>query len=116
MSSVSKVDRKAALDMASWFFNVVTSVGIIMVNKALMATYGFSFVFHNPVLHHYRGDDQPQPVYLHRQVYGRIVPSAWPYEDYSRPDFRNAINFSDAGFSGASCDVFPFAASAFNGA
>ncbi|KAE8669723.1 Nucleotide-sugar transporter family protein isoform 3 [Hibiscus syriacus] len=32
--------------------------------------------------------DQPQPVYLHRQVYGRIVPSAWPYEDYSRPDFR----------------------------
>ncbi|XP_022774879.1 UDP-rhamnose/UDP-galactose transporter 4-like [Durio zibethinus] len=43
MSSVSKADRKAALDVASWFFNVVTSVGIIMVNKALMATYGFSF-------------------------------------------------------------------------
>ncbi|OMO83707.1 hypothetical protein COLO4_22369 [Corchorus olitorius] len=43
MSSVSKADRKAALDVASWFFNVVTSVGIIMVNKALMGTYGFSF-------------------------------------------------------------------------
>ncbi|XP_022751005.1 UDP-rhamnose/UDP-galactose transporter 4-like isoform X1 [Durio zibethinus] len=43
MSSVSKADRKATLDVASWFFNVVTSVGIIMVNKALMATYGFSF-------------------------------------------------------------------------
>ncbi|EOX92326.1 Nucleotide-sugar transporter family protein isoform 3 [Theobroma cacao] len=43
MSSASKADRKAALDVASWFFNVVTSVGIIMVNKALMATHGFSF-------------------------------------------------------------------------
>ncbi|KAK8702897.1 hypothetical protein V6N13_021231 [Hibiscus sabdariffa] len=43
MSSVSKTDRKTALDVASWSFNIVTSVGIIMVNKALMATYGFSF-------------------------------------------------------------------------
>ena len=43
MSSASKGDRKAALDAASWLFNVVTSVGIILVNKALMATYGFSF-------------------------------------------------------------------------
>ncbi|EEF28498.1 organic anion transporter, putative [Ricinus communis] len=43
MSSPSKADRKAALDAASWMFNVVTSVGIILVNKALMATYGFSF-------------------------------------------------------------------------
>ncbi|XWS29435.1 hypothetical protein CRYUN_Cryun24cG0029500 [Craigia yunnanensis] len=43
MSSTSKADRKAALDVASWFFNVVTSVGIIMVNKTLMTTYGFSF-------------------------------------------------------------------------
>lgn len=34
---------KAAVDAASWMFNVVTSVGIILVNKALMATYGFSF-------------------------------------------------------------------------
>ncbi|XP_050206616.1 UDP-rhamnose/UDP-galactose transporter 6 [Mercurialis annua] len=43
MSSPSKADRKATLDAASWMFNVVTSVGIIIVNKALMATYGFSF-------------------------------------------------------------------------
>uniref|UniRef100_A0A1D1YDG8 UDP-galactose transporter 2 n=1 Tax=Anthurium amnicola TaxID=1678845 RepID=A0A1D1YDG8_9ARAE len=43
MVATGKADRKAALDVASWLFNVVTSVGIIMVNKALMATYGFSF-------------------------------------------------------------------------
>ncbi|KAI4345156.1 hypothetical protein L6164_012308 [Bauhinia variegata] len=43
MSSASKGDRKAALDAASWLFNVVTSVGIILVNKALMARYGFTF-------------------------------------------------------------------------
>ncbi|KAL3591672.1 hypothetical protein D5086_010312 [Populus alba] len=41
--SSTKADRKAADDAASWLFNVVTSVGIILVNKALMATYGFSF-------------------------------------------------------------------------
>jgi hypothetical protein len=39
----SKAERKAALDAGAWMFNVVTSVGIIMVNKALMATHGFSF-------------------------------------------------------------------------
>nr|GMD88727.1 UDP-galactose transporter 2-like [Ipomoea batatas] len=39
----SKADKKAAVDAAAWIFNVVTSVGIIIVNKALMATYGFSF-------------------------------------------------------------------------
>ncbi|XP_065873490.1 UDP-rhamnose/UDP-galactose transporter 6 [Euphorbia lathyris] len=43
MSSSNKADQKAAIDAASWMFNVVTSVGIILVNKALMATYGFSF-------------------------------------------------------------------------
>lgn len=43
MSVASKADRKAATDAAAWMFNVVTSVGIILVNKALMATYGFSF-------------------------------------------------------------------------
>jgi len=41
--SSTKADRKAAGDAASWLFNVVTSVGIILVNKALMATYGYSF-------------------------------------------------------------------------
>lgn len=43
MSPASKADKKAALDAGAWMFNVVTSVGIIIVNKALMATYGFSF-------------------------------------------------------------------------
>ncbi|KZV25976.1 organic anion transporter [Dorcoceras hygrometricum] len=43
MFSGSKDDRKVALDAAAWMFNIVTSVGIIMVNKALMATYGFTF-------------------------------------------------------------------------
>ncbi|KAG8369273.1 hypothetical protein BUALT_Bualt15G0134300 [Buddleja alternifolia] len=43
MAPASKADKKAALDAAAWMFNVITSVGIIIVNKALMATYGFSF-------------------------------------------------------------------------
>ncbi|ONK67469.1 uncharacterized protein A4U43_C05F380 [Asparagus officinalis] len=43
MAPASKADKKAALDVAAWLFNIVTSVGIIMVNKALMATHGFSF-------------------------------------------------------------------------
>lgn len=41
--SSSKADRKAALDVGAWLFNVSTSVGIIMVNKQLMAVHGFSF-------------------------------------------------------------------------
>nr|XP_043616863.1 UDP-rhamnose/UDP-galactose transporter 6-like isoform X1 [Erigeron canadensis] len=36
-------DKKAAVDAAAWIFNILTSVGIIIVNKALMATYGFTF-------------------------------------------------------------------------
>ncbi|XAR73259.1 hypothetical protein NMG60_11007169 [Bertholletia excelsa] len=43
MPPAGKGDQKAVLDVAAWMFNVVTSVGIIIVNKALMATYGFSF-------------------------------------------------------------------------
>ena len=43
MSPANKADKKATVDAAAWMFNVVTSVGIIIVNKALMATYGFSF-------------------------------------------------------------------------
>ncbi|KAL0449211.1 UNVERIFIED_CONTAM: UDP-rhamnose/UDP-galactose transporter 6 [Sesamum latifolium] len=43
MSLTSKVEHKVALDTAAWTFNIVTSVGIIIVNKALMATYGFTF-------------------------------------------------------------------------
>ncbi|CAN6890168.1 unnamed protein product [Brassica oleracea] len=43
LAPVSKADKKVAVDAAAWMFNVVTSVGIIIVNKALMATYGYSF-------------------------------------------------------------------------
>ncbi|KAJ3681043.1 hypothetical protein LUZ60_015532 [Juncus effusus] len=43
MASPRKSERKALLDIGAWFFNVVTSVGIIMVNKALMARYSFTF-------------------------------------------------------------------------
>lgn len=43
MPPASRADQKAAVDAAAWMFNVVTSVGIILVNKALMAKYGFSF-------------------------------------------------------------------------
>lgn len=43
MSSATKAHKKATVDAAAWIFNIVTSVGIILVNKALMATYGFRF-------------------------------------------------------------------------
>ncbi|XP_062097593.1 UDP-rhamnose/UDP-galactose transporter 6-like [Humulus lupulus] len=43
MAPTNKADKKATLDAAAWTFNIVTSVGIIIVNKALMASYGFSF-------------------------------------------------------------------------
>lgn len=43
MAPAGKAEKKAAADAAAWMFNVVTSVGVIIVNKALMATYGFSF-------------------------------------------------------------------------
>ncbi|XP_074309727.1 UDP-rhamnose/UDP-galactose transporter 6-like [Silene latifolia] len=43
MAPTTKAEKKASIDAAAWMFNVVTSVGIIIVNKALMASYGFSF-------------------------------------------------------------------------
>ncbi|XP_047339825.1 UDP-rhamnose/UDP-galactose transporter 6-like [Impatiens glandulifera] len=39
MAPSSKSEKKDAVDAAAWMFNVLTSVGIILVNKALMATY-----------------------------------------------------------------------------
>ena len=42
MAPSTKAEKKV-VDAAAWMFNVVTSVGIIIVNKALMATYGYSF-------------------------------------------------------------------------
>ncbi|GAB4854111.1 UDP-rhamnose/UDP-galactose transporter 6 [Ancistrocladus abbreviatus] len=43
MAPASKADRKAAIDAAAWMFNVVTSVGIIIINKATTLT-GMHFV------------------------------------------------------------------------
>ncbi|KAM3361244.1 hypothetical protein P3S68_016098 [Capsicum galapagoense] len=43
MAPASKAEKKAAVDAAAWMFNVVSSVGIIIVNKALVSNYGFSF-------------------------------------------------------------------------
>lgn len=43
MAPTTKAEKKAVGDAAAWMFNVITSVGIIIVNKALMATYGYSF-------------------------------------------------------------------------
>lgn len=43
MSPKSKEENKVVLDLAAWLFNIVTSVGIIIVNKTLMANYGFTF-------------------------------------------------------------------------
>lgn len=43
MGLSSKADKRAAIDAAAWMFNVVSSVGIIFVNKALMDIYGFGF-------------------------------------------------------------------------
>ncbi|CAL5031157.1 unnamed protein product [Urochloa decumbens] len=46
-----KPENKAVRDAAAWVFNIVTSVSIIMVNKALMATHGFGFVTTLPGIH-----------------------------------------------------------------
>ncbi|GAA0185781.1 secondary carrier transporter [Lithospermum erythrorhizon] len=43
MASAASKDSKRAGDLASWLFNIVTSVGIIIVNKTLLTNYGFSF-------------------------------------------------------------------------
>lgn len=43
MPPASKDENKVFIDVAAWMFNIVTSVGIIIANKALMANYGFSF-------------------------------------------------------------------------
>ncbi|XP_039821504.1 UDP-rhamnose/UDP-galactose transporter 5-like isoform X2 [Panicum virgatum] len=46
-----KPGNKVVPDAAAWVFNIVTSVGIIMVNKALMGTHGFAFVTTLPGIH-----------------------------------------------------------------
>ena len=61
---------------------------LAVTTEMIWATFfGFSAVIHNSVLYHC-GRDQSQSIHLHRQIYGRVIPSAWSYEDYSCPDFR----------------------------
>ncbi|KAL5215107.1 hypothetical protein ABZP36_004259 [Zizania latifolia] len=43
MAPGRRAENKVALDAAAWVFNIATSVGIIMANKALLATHGFGF-------------------------------------------------------------------------
>lgn len=52
MAPGGKAANKVTLDAAAWVFNIVTSVGIIMANKALMATHGFGFATTLPGLHY----------------------------------------------------------------
>ncbi|GJN27117.1 hypothetical protein PR202_gb15107 [Eleusine coracana subsp. coracana] len=35
--------EQGLVDVAAWVFNIVPSVGIIMINQTLMATHGFAF-------------------------------------------------------------------------
>ncbi|CAF1709998.1 BnaC03g60580D [Brassica napus] len=93
MAATSKTDQKAALDIASWLFNVVTSVGIILVNKALMATYGFSFATTLTGLHF--GTTTLLTTFL--IWLGYIQPSQLPWPDLLK--FVLFANFSIVGMN-----------------
>ncbi|KAG7618982.1 UDP-rhamnose/UDP-galactose transporter 4 [Arabidopsis thaliana] len=92
-ATTSKTDQKAALDIASWLFNVVTSVGIILVNKALMATYGFSFATTLTGLHF--GTTTLLTTFL--TWLGYIQPSQLPWPDLLK--FVLFANFSIVGMN-----------------
>ncbi|KAJ0252441.1 UDP-rhamnose/UDP-galactose transporter 4 [Hirschfeldia incana] len=92
-TSSKKTDQKAALDIASWLFNVVTSVGIILVNKALMATYGFSFATTLTGLHF--GTTTLLTTFL--TWLGYIQPSQLPWPDLLK--FVLFANFSIVGMN-----------------
>ncbi|KAK6160820.1 hypothetical protein DH2020_004201 [Rehmannia glutinosa] len=93
MPPASKADKKAALDAAAWMFNVVTSVGIIIVNKALMATYGFSFATTLTGLHF--ATTTLMTVVL--RWLGYIQPSHLPYPELLK--FVLFANFSIVGMN-----------------
>ncbi|CAN1344993.1 UDP-rhamnose/UDP-galactose transporter 5 [Linum perenne] len=101
MSSPSKADKKAALDTASWMFNVVTSVGIILVNKALMATYGFSFATTLTGLHF----ATTTLLTLVLRWLGYIQPSHLPLADLLK--FVLFANFSIVGMNIAKLSMIP---------
>ncbi|KAG7983007.1 hypothetical protein I3843_04G082200 [Carya illinoinensis] len=93
MNSAKMADRKAALDTASWMFNVVTSVGIILVNKALMAKYGFTFATTLTGLHF--ATTTLLTVLLRRLGY--IQPSHLPFSELLK--FVLFANFSIVGMN-----------------
>ncbi|CAN1288199.1 UDP-rhamnose/UDP-galactose transporter 5 [Linum perenne] len=101
MSSPSKADRKATLDAASWLFNVVTSVGIILVNKALMATYGFTFATTLTGLHF----ATTTLLTLVLRWLGYIQPSHLPLPDLLK--FVLFANFSIVGMNIAKLSMIP---------
>eukprot|EP00252_Welwitschia_mirabilis_P018943 TRINITY_DN4257_c0_g1_i1.p1 TRINITY_DN4257_c0_g1~~TRINITY_DN4257_c0_g1_i1.p1 ORF type:complete len:328 (+),score=51.84 TRINITY_DN4257_c0_g1_i1:569-1552(+) len=93
MAPASKAERKAALDVGAWMFNVSTSVGIIMVNKALMARYGFTFASTLTGLHF--GMTSLMTVVL--RCMGYIQPSYLPFWEVAK--FVVCANFSIVGMN-----------------
>lgn len=93
MAPSSKAEKKAAVDASAWMFNVVTSVGIIIVNKALMATYGFSFATTLTGLHF----TATTIMTLVLRWLGYIQPSHLPLPDLLR--FVLFANFSIVGMN-----------------
>lgn len=51
MEPASNVEKKATVDAVAWMFKAIISVGIIIVNKALMASYGFTLAMFLLTLH-----------------------------------------------------------------
>ncbi|KAJ7529820.1 hypothetical protein O6H91_15G067700 [Diphasiastrum complanatum] len=94
MAPTSKeADRKATLDVGAWLFNVSTSVGIIMVNKQLMAAYGFSFATTLTGLHF----AMTTFMTLALRCMGYIQPSHLPPFDLAK--FAIFANFSIVGMN-----------------
>lgn len=93
MAPASKADRKAALDVAAWMFNVSTSVGIIMVNKGLMARYGFTFATTLTGLHF----AMTTLMTIILRCMGYIQPSHLPFSELAK--FVICANFSIVGMN-----------------
>ncbi|KAK0604164.1 hypothetical protein LWI29_012723 [Acer saccharum] len=73
----------------------------ILFNKLHQPLLGVSQFLHSTIMQHC-GWDQSQPIHLRRRVYGCVIPSAWPYEDYSGSDIR--IHLFRERWSQVACD------------
>ncbi|CAI8583340.1 unnamed protein product [Vicia faba] len=93
MAPSSKAEKKAAVDAAAWMFNVVTSVGIIIVNKALMGGYGFSFATTLTGLHFVT----TTLMTLVLRMLGYVQPSHLPFSELLK--FVFFANFSIVGMN-----------------